>query len=82
LCHYVKVFLLDFFTAWAIFAAGGHLMPPKKAAGPDQDPWKSTSLRIKASVYRRAWNYKLDKDKDLGEIISEAVDEYLKKLGA
>lgn len=57
-------------------------MPPKKPAAPEADPWKSTSLRIRASVYRRAWNHKLDKDKDLGDIVTEALDEYLKKRGA
>lgn len=42
---------------------------------------KKTSLHIRAAVYRRAWTYKLDTGVDLGTIVSEALDEYLKKRG-
>lgn len=55
-------------------------MPEKK--GPRTPEQKKTSLNIQSSVYRRAWDYKLDSGKDLGEIVSEALDEYLKKRGA
>ena len=58
-------------------------MPPKKPAETtDPRSWKTTSLRVDPAVYRRAWNYKLDKEKDLGEIVTEALDEFLKKRGA
>lgn len=43
---------------------------------------KKTSLNIQAAVYRRAWNFKLDSGRELGDIVSEALDEYLKKRGA
>ena len=53
-------------------------MPEKKATLKPK-PMKKTSLSIEPSIYRRAWNYKLDNPgKDLGEIVSEALDEYLK----
>jgi hypothetical protein len=52
------------------------------AKKPGNEP-KRTSLNIDPAVYRRAWDYKLDNPgKDLGQIVSEALDEYLKKRGA
>ncbi len=46
-----------------------------------------TSLTIDPAVYDRAQHYKIEirsrgDKKDLGEIVSEALDEYLKKRGA
>jgi hypothetical protein len=54
----------------------------RKRSPPTPDGVKKTSLSIKTAVYRRAWNYKLDSGRDLGEIVSDALDEYLKKRGA
>jgi hypothetical protein len=57
-------------------------MAPKKINPEPDEDWQATSLRIRRAVYMRAWYYKLEKKKDLGEIMTEALDEYLKKRGA
>lgn len=54
---------------------------PKKEA-PAESEWKKTSLMIKAAVYKRAWQLKLDTGRELGAIVSDALSEYLKKHGA
>ncbi|HKP99854.1 MAG TPA: hypothetical protein VJ735_05940 [Actinomycetes bacterium] len=52
--------------------------PAKAATAPD---YQQTSLRIDRAVYRRAWGFKLDTGRDLGEIVSRALDDYLKANG-
>jgi hypothetical protein len=80
---YVKGYRLTYAGIWPILAAGGSLpMTAKKPSQEREGTNKSTSLNIDRAVYRRAWDYKLDTGKDLGDIVSEALDEYLKKRGA
>ncbi len=61
-------------------------MAQRKAA-PRPPHRVKTSLSIDPAVYDRAQRFKLDtrkagNPKDLGEIVTEALDEYLKKRGA
>jgi hypothetical protein len=54
---------------------------PADTTGKEPTTMKKTSLSIEPVVYRRAWNYKLDTGKDLGQIVSEALTEYLDGRG-
>ncbi len=62
-------------------------MAQKKPAAKVDGRKTKTSLSIEEAVYNRAHQYKLDcrragTPKDLGDIVTEALDEYLKKRGA
>lgn len=54
----------------------------KKASGAKKPTYKKTSLSVEESVWLRAWHHKLAAKKDLGQLVTEALDEYLKKRGA
>ena len=62
-------------------------MARKSAPAPAETERVKTSLMVGRDVYDRAHQYKLDcrrqgKPKDIWEIFTEALDEYLKKRGA
>lgn len=53
----------------------------KKKDEPGYD-WQRTSVVMDRKVHKRALKYKVDSGKELGEILTEALDEYLKRRGA
>jgi len=54
-------------------------MPEKK---PAKKPVQPTSIKVEQALYKRVQHFKVESGKDVGEIISEALAEYLKKHGA
>jgi hypothetical protein len=77
---------LDIGICHGYYAEWSYAMVRKQPAA--KAPRKAkTSLSIDQEVYDRAHQYKLDsrragEPKDLGDIVTEALDEYLRKRGA
>lgn len=55
-------------------------MADKKA--PKARTLQPTSIKVDQALYKRVQHFKVESGKDVGEIISEALAEYLKKHGA